>query len=75
MKLYGGIDLHSNNLVLSITDEADNIIYEKRLIHDRELLLKTLSVYQKNLVGWSWNRPIIGIGWRIYCKPMAILFV
>lgn len=31
MKLYGGIDLHSNNLVLSITDKADHLIYEKHM--------------------------------------------
>ena len=31
MKLYGGIDLHSNNSVLVLIDEEDRVIYEKRL--------------------------------------------
>ena len=31
MRLYGGIDLHSNNSVIALTDEADRIVYRKRL--------------------------------------------
>jgi transposase len=33
MKLYGGIDLHSNNGVMSLLDEGDQLIYERRLCH------------------------------------------
>jgi len=31
MTLYCGIDLHSNNSLVSIIDEHDRIVYEKRL--------------------------------------------
>ena len=31
MTLYCGIDLHSNNSVISIIDEQDRVIREKRL--------------------------------------------
>ena len=31
MKLYGGIDLHSNNNVVTILDENDRVVFEKRL--------------------------------------------
>ena len=31
MGLYCGIDLHSNNHVLTVIDEADRKVYERRL--------------------------------------------
>ena len=31
MKLYGGIDLHSNNSVIALLDEADRPVYRQRL--------------------------------------------
>jgi len=36
MTLYGGIDLHSNNNVVALTDENDRIVYRKRLATDRK---------------------------------------
>jgi hypothetical protein len=36
MKLYSGIDLHSNNSVVSVLDETDRIVYERRLDNDFE---------------------------------------
>ena len=29
MKLYGGIDLHSNNSVIALLDEEDKVVYTK----------------------------------------------
>jgi len=62
MKLYGGIDLHSNNSVISIIDEHDKLQYERRLPNDLSLILEQLSPYQKGLQGlvvestfnWYW---------------------
>ncbi|HFD12633.1 MAG TPA: IS110 family transposase, partial [Crenotrichaceae bacterium] len=34
MKLYGGIDLHSNNSVIVLLDDADNKMYQRRLGND-----------------------------------------
>ena len=34
MTLYCGIDLHSNNVVVSVIDDEDHIRYEKRLPND-----------------------------------------
>ena len=31
---YSGIDLHSNNSVVTVTDEEDRVIAEKRLPND-----------------------------------------
>jgi transposase len=36
MKLYGGIDLHSNNNVVALLDEADRVVYRKRLPNHHE---------------------------------------
>jgi hypothetical protein len=30
-KLYGGIDLHGHNSVVVVLDEADQVLYQKRL--------------------------------------------
>jgi hypothetical protein len=38
MKLYCGIDLHANNSVVSITDEKDDVHYEKRLPNDLDVI-------------------------------------
>ena len=34
MKLYAGIDLHANNSVVVVIDEADRVVYQKRLRSD-----------------------------------------
>jgi hypothetical protein len=31
MDKFGGIDLHSNNSVVVISDEADRVMYQRRL--------------------------------------------
>ena len=36
MKLYCGIDLHSNNSYVVLLDESDKIVYKKRLANDIE---------------------------------------
>ncbi len=47
MKLYGAIDLHSNNSVLVIIDEADKIIYERRLPNKLPSILSSLAPYRE----------------------------
>src|SRR5687768_14112986 len=34
MKLYGAIDLHSNNNVTVLMDEQDQVVYQKRLANE-----------------------------------------
>jgi len=48
LKLYGGIDLHSNNSVIVILDEADKVVYQKQLNNDLRSILEQLSVYKGN---------------------------
>ncbi len=62
MKLYGGIDLHSNNSVISLLDENDRLIYEQRLPNEQDIILVELAPYREALVGlvvestfnWYW---------------------
>jgi transposase len=52
MKLYGGIDLHSNNCVMVLLDEEDRVVYEKRLPNDLGYVLLELAPYQGRVDGW-----------------------
>jgi len=62
MKLYAGIDLHSNNSFISIIDENDNIITKKRVPNDLFTILNLLKPYANQLEGivvestfnWYW---------------------
>jgi transposase len=62
MKLYGAIDLHSNNNVTVLIDEKDKVVYQKRLANDLGLILEQLSPYASSLEGivvestynWYW---------------------
>jgi transposase len=49
MKLYCGIDLHSNNHWLTIIDEHDGRLVERRLPNDLSLTLQTLEPYRSTL--------------------------
>jgi hypothetical protein len=62
MKLYGAIDLHSNNNVTVLIDEQDQVVYQKRLPNDLPLITQQLSGYLDRLQGivvestynWYW---------------------
>src|ERR1700682_988631 len=59
---YSGIDLHSNNSVVSVTDEEDRVVAEKRLPNDLAKILAFLSPWREELAGvvvestfnWYW---------------------
>lgn len=62
MKLYAGIDLHSNNIVLSILSEEEKEIFCERITLDITMILNALSAFKKDLQGiviestfnWYW---------------------
>jgi len=62
MKLYGGIDLHSNNSVISIKGEDGQIKARKKLPNNLPLIFQFLRPFQEALVGlviestfnWYW---------------------
>ncbi len=49
MRLYVGIDLHSNNSVLVILDEKDKVVYERRHANDLTIILEQLAPHRKNI--------------------------
>jgi hypothetical protein len=40
---YSGIDLHSNNSVVTVTDDEDRVVAEKRLPNELTTILAFLS--------------------------------
>ena len=62
MKLYAGIDLHSNNSVVNVLDEHDKVLYAKRLPNDLKTIIAALRSCPGTLVGvavestynWYW---------------------
>lgn len=62
MQLYCGIDLHSNNSVISMIDETDRVIGEKRLDNDLKTITDHLQPFAQDIAGvvvestynWYW---------------------
>src|SRR4030066_1239759 len=62
MNKYIGIDLHSNNSVVVVSDEDDRIIYQKRLANKLDEILIALAPHKEEAVGvvvestynWYW---------------------
>ncbi|MEY6434293.1 IS110 family transposase [Thioalkalicoccus limnaeus] len=82
MKLYGGIDLHSNNNVIALTDENDRMIYRKRLPNDVETVLAALAPYRDALSGlvvestynWYWLvDALMEAGYRVHLANTAAI--
>jgi transposase len=48
---YWGIDLHSNNSVVVISDEEDRMLCERRLPNDLAQIVAVLAPYREELVG------------------------
>jgi transposase len=46
---YSGIDLHSNNSVVAVIDEADRVLYRKRMPNDLSAIIAALSPYWDEL--------------------------
>ncbi len=49
MKLYAGIDLHSNNNYLVLLREDQKVVYKKRLANNLDLIIGTLDSYKQDL--------------------------
>ena len=82
MTLYCGIDLHGNNVMISLIDAEDKLIDERRLNNDIELIDRHLSRYQSELSGvvvestYNWYWLVDGLMDRGYpvhlANPLAI---
>lgn len=79
---YCGIDLHSNNSVVVIADEADRVVYSKRHANDLNALLVALAGYRDDLVGvvvestfnWYWLVDgLLEAGYRVHLANTAAI--
>ena len=61
-RLYAGIDLHSNNNVVVVTNAEDEVVYRKRLRNELDEVLGALAPFARDLTGvvvestynWYW---------------------
>lgn len=72
---YSGIDPHSNNSVVTVTDEEDRVMAEKRLPNDLATILGFLLPWRDELVGvvvestYNWYWLVDGLqeaGYRVH---------
>jgi transposase len=82
MKLYGAIDLHSNNNVTVVIDEQDQVVYQKRLPNELPLITEQLSGYRDRLQGivvestYNWYWLVDGLmdhGHRVHLANTAAI--
>jgi hypothetical protein len=60
--LFGGIDVHGNHSVVVVLDEADQVVYQKRLPNELAQILPQLAPFLAQLQGlvvesaykWYW---------------------
>jgi transposase len=82
MNKYIGIDLHSNNSVVVVTNEEDLIIYQKRLANKLDEILTALAPHREETVGivvestYNWYWLVDGLmvaGYQVHlANPSAI---
>jgi transposase len=82
MKKFIGIDLHSNNSVVVVSDEEDRVIYQKRMANDLKLIEVALAPHRDETVGvvvestYNWYWLVDGLmdaGYRVHlANPSGI---
>ena len=68
-KLYGGIDLHANNSVVVVLDEADQVHYQKRWPNDLDALFQThlQGLVVESTYNWYWLVDgLMAAGYRVH---------
>jgi len=82
MKLYGGIDLHSNNSVIVILDEKDKAVYKKKHNNDLLEILSCLLPFREKLQGlvvestYNWYWLVDGLmesGFKVHLANTAAI--
>lgn len=82
MKLYAGVDLHSNNNYLGIMDQKDKRVHKKKLPNELPEVLRELEQYRDKLEGvviestfnWYWLADgLMENGYKVHlANPCAI---
>jgi Transposase and inactivated derivatives len=79
---YSGIDLHSNNCVVVVSDESDRILVSRRVPNSLASVLQALEPHREDIVGvvveatYNWYWLVDGLqaaGYRVHlANPAAI---
>lgn len=79
---YSGIDLHSTNSVVVVSDEADRIVCARRVPNELDKVLALLEPYRTQLAGvvvestYNWYWLVDGLqaaGYRVYLANTAAI--
>ena len=79
---YCGIDLHSNNSVVAVTDDKDRVVAQKRLPNELATIVKFLSPWASELAGvviestYNWYWLVDGLqdaGFRVHLANTAAI--
>jgi transposase len=82
MKLFGAIDLHSDNNVTVLIDEKDEVVYRKRLPNELSVIVAQLSPYQVRIEGmvvestYNWYWLVDGLmeqGYKVHLANTAAI--
>ena len=79
---YSGIDLHSNNSVVVVSDEVDRVLVRRRVPNDAAAILALLAAHRDDLVGvvvestynWYWLVDALqAAGYRVHLANTAAI--
>lgn len=79
---YSGIDLHSTNSVVIVSDETDHIVCKRRVPNELGAVLATLAPYREELAGavvestYNWYWLVDGLqaaGYRVHLANTAAI--
>ncbi len=79
---YSGIDLHSNNSVIVVSDEADRIVCKRRVPNELGAVLGVLEAHRAELAGvvvestYNWYWLVDGLqaaGYRVHLANTAAI--
>src|SRR5678809_280789 len=82
MKLYAGIDLHSNNSMVVVIDEQDRVVFQDRLTNELARILLALASFKQWLIGvvvestYNWYWLVDGLmqaGYRVHLANPAAM--
>lgn len=82
MRKFSGIDLHSNNSVIVVSDEEDRIVYQRRLANDLAVIVQALEPHREELIGvvveatYNWYWLVDGLmeaGYRVHLANTAAI--
>ncbi len=79
---YSGIDLHSNNCVVLVTDDSDRVLFQRRLPNRLQEVLDALAPHRGELAGvvvestYNWYWLVDGLqenGYRVHLANTAAI--